>query len=302
MTSPHTNATNEEIELKLALGEGAAEQLAHSPLLASATLKRMTLGNRYFDTPDSALRNHKLALRLRKGEYDSFTQTLKSAGKSAGGLSQRGEWQWATEKNALDLEALKALAGSEGEKQPALQILSDAMVLEQLVPVFMTDFERLAYTLEWQGALIELAIDQGTISVGDTHRAINEVELELKKGNPDILWSLAEEITHQVAARPANASKASRAAALMKPLPLPESLPTDVDALLAAAIAGLDTAQDAAQPEPALRFAKAAFEALGQNEHYAEAMWLASQLEVPHWQLTQSFGEKMMTLARRLGV
>ncbi|MGJ8525097.1 Adenylate cyclase [Halomonadaceae bacterium LMG 33818] len=300
MTSPHTNATNEEIELKLALGEDAAEQLAHSSLLASATLKRMTLGNRYFDTPDSALRNHKLALRLRKGEYDSFTQTLKSAGRSTGGLSQRGEWQWATTKDVLNLDVLKALAESEGNEQPALQILSDSTVLEQLEPVFITDFKRLAYTLEWKGALVELAIDQGTISVGDTHRAINEVELELKKGEPDILWSLAEEITHQVAARPANASKASRAAALMKPLPLPESLPTDVNALFAAAIAGLDTAQDSAQPEPALAFAKAAFEALGKNKHYAEAEWLASQLAVTDWQLKQPFGEKMMSLARRL--
>lgn len=300
MTSPHTSATNEEIELKMALGEGAAEQLAHSPLLASATLKRMTLGNRYFDTPDSALREHKLALRLRKGEYDSFTQTLKSAGKSTGGLSQRGEWQWATEKDVLNLDVLKALAKSEGGEQPALQVFSDSTVLEQLKPVFITDFERLAYTLEWQGALVELAIDQGTISVGDTHRAINEVELELKRGKPDILWSLAEEITRQVAARPANASKASRAAALMTPSRLPESLPTDAHALFAAAITGLDTAQDADQPETALIFAKSAFEALGESERYAEATWLARQLEVSDWQLKHPFGEKMMSLARRL--
>ncbi|WP_025732206.1 CYTH domain-containing protein [Carnimonas nigrificans] len=288
---------NREIELKLALGPEGRTQLMASELLSQLTPARMSLGNRYFDTPDGQLQQHRLALRLRKGEGERLIQTLKSVGTSTGGLSQRGEWQWECDTDQLDLEVLKALAQQHSELAP----LADDALLEQLQPLFSTDFERVAYTIPWQDAVIELAIDHGSIVAGDQTRAINEVELELKQGSPEALWALADVVVKEAPMRPSDSSKASRAGALLSPQPLGDELPEEPEALLGAAIAALDYAEDERGSHHGIEIALLALQKL--DIHYPElgGEKLIEALSQPDWQQHTQVGIEMLALVNRLG-
>lgn len=291
------NSNNIEVEFKLALGPQGSQAAANSSVLRDSKATRMPLGNRYFDTPAGALRRHGLALRLRKGEGEHIIQTLKSQGTSTGGLSERGEWQWQRDADALDLAALKTLA----EQTEALAVLADDEVLNALTPLFETDFERHAYTLDWHGARVELAIDQGVIKAGEKECRINEMELELKGGDPESMWSLADTLASEVILRPANASKAARAAALITPRDMPGSLPSKAEELLATVIQGLDIQQDESDNNRGTILAQQAAMALASCCPYPEAEQLADCLKDGHWQHSQRFGELALALSHSLG-
>nr|WP_299244702.1 CYTH domain-containing protein [uncultured Halomonas sp.] len=195
----------EEVELKLALGSTAAAFLLQHELLDTPP-SQAWLSNTYYDTPQGALEAARAALRIRRTPTGNL-QTLKTIGSGTGGLSVRGEWEWAIEGEELDLAGLAHL--------PPMHALGDA-VLEALEPRFVTDFERCRWLLETDGASIEVAFDRGSILAAGQCVAINELELELKRGEPASLWQLAQTLAARVPLRPSIASKAERGSALYK--------------------------------------------------------------------------------------
>ncbi|HET8789736.1 MAG TPA: CYTH domain-containing protein [Modicisalibacter sp.] len=195
----------EEVELKLALGNGGPSSLREHPSLQPLSSTRITLANTYYDTPDEALEKARIALRIRRTPTQTL-QTLKTAGHTGAGLSTRGEWEWQIGAD-LDLARLAGL--------PPMQAL-DPAVLDALEARFSTHFERHIWHIERNDARIELALDQGEIRSGSQRAIINEIELELSDGDPEALWQLALELAEHVPLRPANASKAARGGALLK--------------------------------------------------------------------------------------
>jgi inorganic triphosphatase YgiF len=174
-----------EIELKLALRANDVPRLKANPLLAAQKPRRERLLNTYFDTPTLALMAQRIAVRERQVGR-RILLTVKTAGSSIGGLSQRQEWEAPTRPGQFDFASLvddEALASS-------LSALA-----WQLVPVFRTDFERHTWQLHLGETHIEVALDQGRITTGDGHgphqEALLELELELKSGPPDALLDLA---------------------------------------------------------------------------------------------------------------
>ncbi|MGQ7243002.1 CYTH domain-containing protein [Salinicola sp. V024] len=237
---------SDEIELKLALSPQGPTQLMGHPLLKTLASQTVTLGNQYYDTAEGILQSRRVALRVRR-QGDRRLQTLKSAAESQGGLSSRGEWEWSIDNAAcsaagLDLNGLREL------DHPALSGLD----LETLRPVFTTDFERRLWRYRIDGSDIEIALDQGSIHAGDARLPICELELELKHGRPEQLWTLAQRLCEPSApdaptlpARPANHSKASRAGCLGSGWPAPIVIETvSVDALIDA----IDNWQDSQHP------------------------------------------------------
>jgi len=237
---------SDEIELKLALSPEGPTRLIDHPLLRVMTSRTISLGNQYYDTAEAALQSRRVALRVRR-QGEQRLQTLKDAAESRGGLSSRGEWEWSidgAECNAagLDVNGLRALG------HPALSELD----LETLRPVFTTDFERRLWCYQVEDSEIEIALDQGTIHAGNASLPICELELELKRGLPAQLWQLAQTLCKPanpdatpLPARPANHSKASRAACLGSGWPEPAEIETaSVDALINA----IDNWQDNQQP------------------------------------------------------
>lgn len=196
----------QEIELKLSFQ--SIDQLALTEWLSQkfATPTVTELGNRYFDTPDGALSEQKVALRIRS-HNDHHTMTLKTAGQSSGGIHQRQEFDWPVASSQLDLSVL----AEQLNDQP----------LDQLVEQFSTNFTRYAWIIEFQHSEIELVLDTGAVSANNQSDPIFEIELELLSGLAAELYELAEQVCRQFALLPNNVSKAQRGYRLLtgaKPL------------------------------------------------------------------------------------
>ena len=204
-----------ETELKLGIAPDAINALLGHPLL-TANARSRHLANTYFDTEDLALTRQKVAVRERR-VADQTLLTVKTAGSSIGGLSQRQEWEAPTHPGAFDFRGLVT--------DP---LLAQRLVklAGQLVPVFTTDFERLSWCIPVSDSrgesLVEVALDRGTIEVNRHGRQaaspICELELELKQGQPEALFTLAEQFKAYVPLAPIDESKAARGYALFHSL------------------------------------------------------------------------------------
>lgn len=203
-----------EIELKLALPTsdpaGLAQRLAHIPLLARRKAVVQRLHNVYFDTPQLALHQQRIALRLRRvgtAEQAQWRQTLKIGGDNDSALSQRGEWEATVSGAALDAQMLAATPWSELDPQNLL--------FPMLAPCFSTDFTRTTWTVRQRGgSAVEVALDVGHIGVGDQTAPLCELELELLSGEPSALFHVARQIADAIATLPLGTSKAERGYAL----------------------------------------------------------------------------------------
>lgn len=200
---------NTEIELKLLIDPADIAELRRHPLLkalcpAGPTTRKLV--STYFDTDDFALKNHGIALRVRR-DGRRWIQTVKGGGSVQAGLHQRDEWEAPVTRNAPDFTKIT---------DPGLIGLFAAEELRQrLRPLFATEFTRIIWLLETEaGDQIEMALDRGEIRAGQERSPISEVELELKAGNPAALFDLALALQESVALRTENASKAERGYAL----------------------------------------------------------------------------------------
>jgi len=191
-----------EIELKLALDPAFATRFKRHPLLAGIKADRQLLHSIYFDTPDFALTRRKIALRLRRVGYH-WVQTLKAAAPSVGALSSRPEWEAQVMGNTPDLavlapEALALLAGID---------------LGRLVPVFVTDVRRATWQVVVGETAMEIALDQGEVRAASVANSatspISEIELELKSGPPDGLFTAALDLLERIPLRIDSRSKAA---------------------------------------------------------------------------------------------
>ena len=191
-----------ETELKLSLSENSISQLkTHSfwKKFAVEGPRTFHLGNIYYDTADMALNQTRVALRIREKNGEYF-QTLKTKGESVNGLTRRGEWEWRIPGNQLDFSGLTEVWPE------SLQ----GVAPDQLQPLFATDFDRTTWLVEYNGARVEAALDQGLVKSGDAHSPICELELELIEGNESVLQQIADELGQTIQLTPSDQSKAER--------------------------------------------------------------------------------------------
>ena len=199
---------SKEIELKLRLSRAQSSRLIGHPLLSGVTPQKYRLLNTYYDTPDFDLRRRGIAVRLRRKGWALWLMTVKVGASGAGGLAQRSEWEAVTQPGVFDFAIVT---------DPELREFLQAKQAD-LQAVFSTDFTRCAWTLSHSGALIEVALDRGTISAGGPaprREALCELELELIDGeSPDALFDLAIGLAADLQLHPEIASKAERGYAL----------------------------------------------------------------------------------------
>ena len=182
-----------EIELKLLTNEQAGEIIETKLLsLLDASVKKeiQILTNHYFDTPDRTLRHHNIGLRIRGNDL-KFEQTLKTAGKSIGGLHQRPEYN-------VQLDELK----DQNINVPNLRLFPLSVwpktidvddLQAKIETLFTTHFERRIYLLKFSsGDIVELVWDLGKVTSGEKSVPICEIELELKKGSTKALFNIAK--------------------------------------------------------------------------------------------------------------
>ncbi|MEY3611948.1 MAG: hypothetical protein RJB14_1670 [Pseudomonadota bacterium] len=200
-----------ETELKLSLSAPELPRLLAHPMLTPACETQRLL-NTYFDTPDLALQQRRMAVRERLAGKQ-WLLTVKTAGQSQNGLSRRQEWEGPTTPGALQFDTLVDDAA----------LAKDLMTLRpNLHALFCTDFERRRWVIAHAGAKIEVALDQGHIHVPNTELSepLLELELELLSGPEETLMALADVLSQTpqgpVTLTPSDASKAQRGMVLWR--------------------------------------------------------------------------------------
>lgn len=183
-----------ETELKFLLTRDAAERLKQGEF-ADAMVR--DLASLYYDTEEGAIWRAGYTLRLRR-TGGGWVQTLKGRGP---GLS-RFEDEAPAPERTLDEARLKG--------GPIGKVVKGA----RLTPQFETRVRRRTRLIEAEGAVIELALDEGEILAGLSRQPILELELELKSGRAAALFAQARRLSGEAGLRLSLISKSERGHAL----------------------------------------------------------------------------------------
>lgn len=201
--------TDIEIELKLLVPEDAGEIIQQSLLpILDGTIEQseVELSNDYFDSPERILRKNDIGFRIR-GCNGVFEQTLKTAGKIIGGLHQRPEF------NVSLTQPVAALSRFDKKVWP--KTIDPNLLQKQLSVIFSTRFTRQIYLITFaDDSVVELVWDKGEVLSNRKREQICEIELELKRGSVEKLFTIAKEIVGLMAVKMGNDSKAARGYAL----------------------------------------------------------------------------------------
>lgn len=190
----------QEIELKfLCAPEDLGRVLAAAPEGDDDCRELISV---YFDTPDLDLQKAGASLRVRESKGQRV-QTLK-----------RGDGLAREEHEApINGDAPDPALGPLPELLPA-------SARETLKPAFHVRVTRRQRLVRFDGAEIEVALDQGEVRGGRRVSPISELELELKSGEPAALFGLARELSHAAPIYLSFASKSQRGQALVAGCPL----------------------------------------------------------------------------------
>ena len=173
---------NNEMELKLEADKAGIGMLAAASNFANPA-SDIVQTSTYFDTPDKAVHQAGLSLRIR-AIGSLRIQTIKRESASAAGVFARPEWEVPIKGD---------LPVFDGTDNPLLSVIP-AKELLRLEPIFQIVVKRQLCDIERDGAKIELALDQGEIVAGCHTLLLCEVELELKEGSPAAMFALAREL------------------------------------------------------------------------------------------------------------
>lgn len=201
--APPAAGLSAEIELKFEVTPADLKRLAHHPALAGRGKTRVMTAY-YYDSPGLDLRAMGATLRVRKAGR-TLTQTVKRGRASA--LFNRDEWE--TQVRSLTPD-LAALAGT-----PVLGAVEK--IGDDLGVAFSTTVKRTTKLWATGGAAIEIAIDRGVVEAGGRSETVNELELELKAGDPAALYDLARALFKLAPIRLSLTTKSERGYRLVKP-------------------------------------------------------------------------------------
>ena len=192
-----------EIELKLELASGTAEDLLAHPLLDKARPLPKQSGQLhavYFDTDDHALHGEGISLRIRRRNGKAI-QTIKAEGPHKGIAMDRNEWETPVDGD-LDLTAA---AGTPLEK-----LIADEALQARIKPAFTVETVRKAFEAKFDDAVIEVALDRAKASGGGKAITFSEVELELRQGRAGVLFALARSLSEVAPLRLSTVAKSER--------------------------------------------------------------------------------------------
>lgn len=198
----------QEIELKFIVDPRGTETLRQRlGALSAQHVPAAQLLNIYYETDDGWLRGHDMGLRIR-GQGKKYEMTLKTAGRSVGGLNQRPEYNIPLTKPELALEKLPA------DVWPGGSLPAD--LAGRVKPLFSTDFQREKWLVDCGESRIEIALDNGEVKAGEHREPIGELELELLSGRVEDVLALAGELLESGVLRQGSLSKAARGYHLAK--------------------------------------------------------------------------------------
>lgn len=155
----------------------------------------------YYDTRSGEFARRRWTLR-RRWENSEGVCTLKTPAPDG----SRGEWEAACGE-IMDAIPLLCKLGAPQE----LNTLTE----EGLVLTCGARFTRLAKTITYENAILELALDRGVLLAGSREEPFAEVEAELKAGSEEAVCRFAEELAREFSLEPEPRSKHQRAMLLI---------------------------------------------------------------------------------------
>ena len=201
-----------ELELKFSVLperlQAVRDAMVSGAAAAGQGAQRQRLQAHYFDTPDGALGEARLALRLRK-EGRRWVQTLKAQGASH---LHRLEHEVELPTSGPGVPPLDPARHHGTEAGDLLEAaLRRAGTGLPPLPRYGTDVRRRRLLVEAGGGQVEIALDEGCILAGEQDSLpIREIEFELKSGEPAAMFEVAEAWRAEHGLVIATASKAER--------------------------------------------------------------------------------------------
>lgn len=156
----------------------------------------------YYDTPSASLSQRHITLRCRM-ENDEAVCTVKTPISGYG----RGEWDCRCDDIVKSIPLLCA--------QGAPAELAE-LTREGVQEVCGARFTRLAATVQFGDALLEIALDRGILTGGGREQPLCEVEVELKSGEPELAIAFGLQLKNKFGLVPQEKSKFRRALSLAK--------------------------------------------------------------------------------------
>ncbi|MCU4578346.1 CHAD domain-containing protein [Acinetobacter courvalinii] len=174
-----------EIELKFQLPESKKKSVLQT--LSKQKAQKIQLQAKYYDTAERLLAKNYVAIRLRQ-EGEHWVQTFKAASKNH---LQRIEEDIYLGKCAQEPELDLSLYKHNQTVQTVLrEVLGEAPA--ELELQFQTNVQRTFHVFKFEGAQIEVCLDDGEIRTPTDHARICEVEFELKQGSAADLIQFAK--------------------------------------------------------------------------------------------------------------
>jgi len=165
-------------------------------------LRPIEMETTYYDTFDGKLSNYRWTFR-RRMENGKSVCTLKTPAEDGG----RQEWE--VEETSIIMSVPKLV------KAGAPWLLAEFTV-SGVVPVCGAKFTRLAGMVEFEGARLELALDEGILTGGGRELPLLEVEVELKEGSDSAAIAFAAILAKKYGLVPEHKSKYRRALGLAR--------------------------------------------------------------------------------------
>ena len=175
---------NLEIECKFDANTPRAFARASRAVAALAEVQQtqlLHLQDTYLDHSNRDLAAQKIALRLRNSD-GKWEATYKTRTEIKRGKAVRSEENLALPQARTFEQALKILAHKK---------LWNKLDVTHLIVQFSIHNKRRIYLLKYDGALLEVALDNVTIYVAGRRLCFKEIEIELKRGMVEALDKFA---------------------------------------------------------------------------------------------------------------
>lgn len=198
-----------EIECKWDANSPRAFQRARKALTnlcGPITPRLLHIRDTYLDDAKQSLSKERIALRVRNTD-GKWEATFKTRTQIKNGKAVRQE-ETLPLPNVKNLsQALRALAQKKNWKE---------ISTTALMPRFTLVNKRNVYEFTYQGARLEMALDKVTMHIMGRRVSMQEIELELKRGNNKALDQFAQQFFEQTKLAQAKISKVKTAELLCK--------------------------------------------------------------------------------------
>lgn len=199
-------AYGQEKEIKLLSTRAGRRKFFQLPLVKERIIPgshhTLKLWNQYLDTREWKLTRTGMAYRIRRTNGKAFEATVKSQGQTVNGFSSREEYTVPLEKPE------PVIQGFAPQLDQKLQTLLQE---DELLPLCTVEFTRKTALLQLSAVtVVEAALDQGTLTAGDKTEPIEELELELKRGQERDLLRFTAALSWEIPLWPEERSKFKR--------------------------------------------------------------------------------------------